>query len=113
MASHVVARTANGASSDVVLGELSPSGRDDEAPWLRDGTRTAARMWYLEPSVRLHDDRVAALGAIRPIPIRAEWISRVEGGTSPAEDRLYVVAIQAVPCLPRHCPSPATILRRS
>jgi len=73
------------------------------------GTRTAAQMWYLEPSVRLHDDRVAALGAIRPIPIRAG----MEGGTSPAEDRLYVVAIQAVPCLPRHCPSPATILRRS
>src|SRR5262249_33519918 len=37
--SHVVARTANGASLDVVLGELSPSSitwLDDEAPWLQD-----------------------------------------------------------------------------
>src|SRR5215469_14518066 len=37
--SHVVARTANGAFSDVVLGELSPSSTewlDDEVPWLQD-----------------------------------------------------------------------------
>ena len=49
--SHVVARTANGASSDVVLGGLSPSSISDamtSPPCCR--TRTAARMWYLEPS---------------------------------------------------------------
>src|SRR6516162_9102117 len=37
--SHVVARTANDAFSDVVLGEPSPSSitpRDEEAPWLQD-----------------------------------------------------------------------------
>src|SRR6516165_8161642 len=39
VSSHVVAPTANGASSGVVLGELSPSSiirLDDEIPWLRD-----------------------------------------------------------------------------
>src|SRR5215469_8964039 len=39
VSSHVVAQTANGASSGVVLGELSPSSTtrlDDEVPWLQD-----------------------------------------------------------------------------
>jgi hypothetical protein len=70
--SHVVARTANGASSDVVFGELSLYSRDDEAPWLRDPTAAVEANDRLPPNMAVgssrRDGRLWAIFRVRRPP---------------------------------------------